>query len=456
MRACAKNGKLWDIGTVPTSGQTVYPGKDISHICNTLRHIFVPETIQPPSRIVILGPNWENDPWTDVDDADKPAKWDRPVLLVIPDQIEGGQAGLNLTLGAWLAKHVQNRRNTIRFLLLASDVQSLFSDEELIYSTRCSFLCSREGWGTDNTYKALHQDFDRPLRASLKSRFNRFAVLRKWDFQQPKSCVFDVEKLSEQGEDIPAAVESKIVADLFDRTEFKEFVLKRAKDSDFVSSLMDDLTEPPPPGTGEAIPYLGETKVYEFVLEIAAGGGLVLNVSGTWIGRRSEDATDEDALRYIRSKAFRTGQEMRQIQLGLPGAVGGGTVTVPNDPVGGTSQPGGNTETSTGPTAGPTIVTGGGGVVRDGDEGGGSNGLGGITSPVTIPAVKRKKSDEPATGINLSGCFESWGVSSSQTIETARIEFSGLTAQQIKQILQRIPSAFRATLEVDYKDGDEP
>ena len=106
----------------------------------------------------------------------------------------------------------------------------------------------------------------------MKSRFNRFAVLRKWDFQQPLNCVFDIEKISEQGGEIPAAIEAKILSDLFDQTEFKQFVLKRAKDSDFVGSMMDDLTEPPPPNAGEVIPFLGETKIYEFVLEIAAIG----------------------------------------------------------------------------------------------------------------------------------------------------------------------------------------
>lgn len=459
VRACAKNNKLWHIGAVPTAGQTVYPGKDVQHIRNTLRHIFVPETTSPPSRVIILGPNWKNDPWSDVDEADRPAKWDRPVLLVVPDQIEGGPTGINAALGAWLAKHVQKRRNTIRFLLPATDTQSLFSDEELIYSARCSFLCSREGWGSDTTYRALHQDFDRPLRASLKSRFNRFAVLRKWDFQQPQNCAFEIEKITEQGGDIPTAVEAKILSDLFDQTEFKQFVLKRAKDSDFVGSMMDDLTEPPPPNAGEAIPFLGETKIYEFVLDIAASGDLVLNVSGTWIGRRSEDATDDDALRYIRGKAFRTGQEMRQIQLGLPGAVGGGTVTVPNPPPGGTTQPGtGGTIPPAGGGTGtpyPPGTSGGGGTIGETGEPGGTAGTGGIIPPEPIPAIKTNKSEEPATGINLSGCFETWGVPTSQAIETARIEFSGLTAQQIKQILQRIPSTFKATLEIAYKDGGE-
>ncbi|MCF8075075.1 MAG: ATP-binding protein [Desulfotignum sp.] len=457
VRACAKNGKLWHVGAVPTAGQVVYPGKDVQHVRNTLRHIFVPETTSPPSRVIILGAHWKSDPWTDVDEGDHPARWDRPVLLVVPEQIQGGATGMNATLGAWLARHVQKRRNTVRFLLPAPDTKSLFADDELLYLARCSFLCAREGWGSDSVYRALHPDFDRPLRASLKTRFNRFAVLRRWDYQQPQKCVFDVEKIPSQGGEIPAAVEARILTDLFDPADFTKFVLKRAKDSDFVGSLMDDLMEPPPPNAGEAIPFLGETRIYERVLDIAAAGNLVLNVSGTWIGRRSEDTRDEDALRYIRSRAFRTGQEMRQIQLGLPGGVGGGTITVPNPDSGGGTQTetGGNSvpvPPGIGPAYPPAAGDKGGTLEENGDTGG-APGIEGAVFPPSMPAVKRNRSEQPATGINLSGCFEKWGVSTGQTIETARIEFSGLTAQQIKQILQRIPSAFKATLDVTYKNG---
>jgi hypothetical protein len=445
VRACAKNNKLWNIGAISTAGMTVYPGKDISHTRKTLRHIFVPETAQAPSRVIILGPNWKSDPWSDVEDEmDKPLKWDRPILLVVPDQIEGDKAGLNLCLGAWLAKHVQKRRNTIRFLLLASGTQGIYSDEELIYSARCSFLCSPEGWGSDMVYKSLRSDFDRPLRNALKSRFNRVAILRKWDFQQSQNCVFDIEKIVEQGEEIPSAVEAKIHSDLFDLNDFKKFVLKRANDSDVVGSLMDDLTEPPPPNAGDAIPFLNETKIYETILDIAADGDIVLNVGGTWIGRRVEDTSSEDALRYIRSKAFRTGQEMRQIQLGLPGAVGGGTVTVSNTstPVA-VVIPGATNDNN--PSVLPTVSDT---AKTNGAAGGGS-------IPPLILLDTQRKSIESATGINLSGCFETWGISSSQLIETARIEFTGLTAQQIKQILQRIPSTFKASLEITYKEGGQ-
>ena len=453
VRASAKNDKLWQPGAVPSAGQTVYPAKDLDHIKNTIKHILVQETNEPLSRVIVLGENWKDDPWTSADEADKPAKWDRPVLIVIPEPLQNG-TNLNTCLGSWLAKHVPSRRNTVRFLLLGVDEQGLYSDAELIYTARCSFLCSREGWGGDPTYRSLHQDFDRPLRQILKSRFNRFAVLRKWDFQSPQNCSFDIEKITEQGGNIPSAVEGKILSDLFDQTDFKTFVLKRAKDSDFVGSLMDDLMEPPPPNTGEALPFLGETKTFEFIINIAAEGDIVLNVGGNWIGRRSEDNTDEDAKRYIRSKAFRTGQEMRQIQLGLPGSVGGSAVSVPNKPVD-QPAPGTNGGGLTGNY--PTDPSGNGtsAVSENGQDGGHDvPGLPGLPNrPLVI--TQNRKSDKAANGINLSGNFEKWGITSDKTLDSAKIEFKGLTAGQIKQILQRIPSTFKATLEITFQDGGD-
>lgn len=461
VRAVAKNNKLWNAGMIATTGQTIYPGKDIIHLRKTLRHVLDAQTTQPPSRVIVLGPNWQSDPWSDVDEADQPAKWDRPVLLVIPEQIEGSRAGLNATLGYWLSTHVQKRRNTVRFLLPASDAQSLYSNEELLHAARCSFLCSPEGWGKDTTYRALLQEFDRPLRQTLERYFNRFALLRKWNFQQSQNCVFEVEKITKQGKDIPAAVEEQILSDLFDRDDFKTFVLKRAKDGDFVGTLMDDLLEPPPPNTGDAIPYLGEVKLYELVLDIAAEGALVLNVGGTWIGRRAEDANDEDARRSVRARAFRIGQEMRQIQLGLPGAVGGGAVTVPQVTV--TPTPADTSSTGVMGTYGQTGASESDkpkdpNVVREGQTENGNTATNNTPtgpSPVIAPAIQTKRTAEAATGINLSGAFEGWGVAATQTIETARIEFSGLTAQQVKQILQRIPSTFKATLEIAYKEEGE-
>lgn len=62
--------------------------------------------------------------------------------------------------------------------------------------------------------------------------------------------------------------------------------------------------------------------------------------------------------------------------------------------------------------------------------------------------TKSKKSKEPSTGINLSSCFETWGIASNQSIQSARTEFSGLTVQQIKQVLSlaMVPADYTSRL----------
>ena len=456
VRACAKNSKLWQPGAVATSGNTVYPGKDIDQIRDTLRHLFELELRQSPSKIIVLGPNWLADPWSDVKEDEHPDKWTRQVLLVIPEPVEGGPSGINSVLGRWLKTHVPKRRNTVRFLLLANDAPGVYSDSELVFAARCSFLCSAKGWGSDSTYRGLHQDFDRPLRQTLRSRFNRYAILSKWDFQEPANCVFEVEKITEQGNEISTAIERKIFSDQFDRNEFRTFILGCAKDADLVGSVIDDLVEPPPSCTRVTIPFIGEIRLYETILGIAAEGDIVLNVGGYWIGRRTEDVTDEDALRYIRTKASRTGQEMRQVQLGLPGSVGGGSVSG-TAPVPQPTSP--TTATGTGVTPQPQIpgsaTQGGAGTVNEST----TPITGGGTTVVDPPKPKQNVSrtlnvEDPTSGLNLSGCFEKWRIKPETPLESARINLSGLTAHQVKQILLKIPSAYKATLEVTYTEEE--
>lgn len=449
VRACAKNDKLWQPGaTSATVGQTVYPGKDIEHIRNTLRHILVPETRQPASRVIVLGPNWRDDPWSDVDDVDKPSQWDRPVLIVVPDPLETNGGNRVAGLGEWLAKHVPAKRNTVRFLLPAEGAKGIYVDEELIFYARCSYLTSI-AWRDDLKYGALKEDFDKPLRDSLKKRYDRFAVLRRWDYRNPESCTFDVERIGAQGGEIPSAVEEKLLADLFDPAEFQNLVLERAKESCFVGDLLDELSEPPPPNTRDAIPFLGETAIYEEILKVVARGNVVVNVGGTWVGRLPDHTNDEEALRYVRSKAFRSGQEMRQVQLGLPAAVGGTTVTGPG-PQPPVSPPPGVTP------VGPTPPPGTGGF---GGQGGGpvQPPTGGdVVTPPPAGPVQVRRTDAPNTGINLSGYFEKWGVPAGKTLSSAKIEFSNLTVQQLKQVLQRLPSSMRASLEITFteEEGD--
>lgn len=448
VRSTAKNDKLWQpTATAGDIGQSVYPGKDIEHMRSTLKHILVLETRQPVSRVIILGQNWRSDPWSEVDDLDKPSRWDRPVLVVIPEPLEPNGGNQVKDLGEWLAQHVPAKRNTVRYLLPASGTKSIYGDFELLYLARCSYLTSI-AWRDDPKYRAIKEDFDRPLRDTLKKRFDRFAVLRTWNYRNPEQCTFDVERIGAQGGEIPISVEEKLLADLFDSAAFEKLVMDRARESCLVGDLMDELTEPPPPGTGDVIPFLGETATYEEILKIVAGGKIVVNVNGTWVGRQPEHASDEEALRYVRPRAFRSGQEMRQIQLGLSGAVGGTTVTGPGPrpPVpapGQTGEPptssGGQPPGGTGPVIVPPI--GGGGSTT--------------TVPPVSPTIQVKRTDEPNTGINLSGCFERWNIPSGTVLDRAKVEFEGVNVQQLKQILQRLPSSVKASLEVSYPEEDE-
>jgi len=151
-------------------------------------------------------------------------------------------------LGRWLASHVPAKRNTVRFLLPADGEKGIYQDGELLFCSRCSYLTSI-AWRDDSKYRGLKEEFDKPLRDALKKRFDRFAVLRRWNYQQPDQCIFDVERVTAQGGEIPTAVEKSLVEDLFDPAEFQSLVLERAKESCLVGDLLDELTEPPPPDT---------------------------------------------------------------------------------------------------------------------------------------------------------------------------------------------------------------
>jgi hypothetical protein len=67
-----------------------------------------------------------------------------------------------------------------------------------------------------------------------------------------------------------------------------------------------------------------------------------------------------------------------------------------------------------------------------------------------------QRTDEPTPGINLTACFEKWGLDSSAVLNTTKIEFNDLTVQQVKQILTRLPSSIKASMEVTFtKEGGE-
>lgn len=442
VRSTARNDRLWAASGGPGT-TTSYPGKDLEHIRKTLRHILVPETRQSISKVIVLGPNWEHDPWTDVDEADRPDTWTQLVLLVLPTPLDEPAGSIDKTLGAWLAAKVPSRRNTVRFLLPVTGSKNLYQDSDLRFVARCSYLTS-QAWKDDPQYRGLKDEFDRPLRNNLRTRFDRVAVLTRWNYRQPEQCRFDVERvdveLVRQKGAIPLAVDEQIKRDLFDPAEFQTLVIESARNSDEVSKLIDALKEPPPSADKNAIPFLGDTPLCEEILKVAAKGRIVLNVAGSWVARQPEHTNDDEALRYIRPKAFRGTQEMRQVQLALPAAAGSAAVSGPTTPQPPTPVPPGGLfptgPTTTGgtqpPTQGPGPTTTGPGPIQQ------------------VPAEVRS-TNGATTVVNLIGSFEQWGVPAEANLDLTRIDFEGLSVQQAKAILQRLPSNVRARLEVAFR-----
>ncbi|MEI7636729.1 MAG: hypothetical protein WCJ37_05445, partial [Syntrophus sp. (in: bacteria)] len=372
----------------------------------------------------------------DVEELDKPSKWERPVLVVIPDSLQIAEGNHQNVLGKWLANHVPAKRNTVRFLLPGDGEKGIYLDRELLFSSRCSYLTSI-AWRDDVKYRALKEEFDKPLRDTLKKRFDKFAIIRRWNYQAHDQCAFDVERITVQGGEIPIAVEKAILDNLFDLEEFQALVLERAQENYLVGDLLDELIEPPPPDTKNAIPFLGETAIYEEILKIVAMGKIVVNVGGTWVGRAPGHTSDEEARRFVRMKAFRSGQEMRQVQLGLPGIVPSPTVAAP-----GSKKPDHPPPTDKDKPA----------PVKEPAPPPYNDENGDIEQPVKEP-FEVCKSAESTTGINLSACFEKWGVDSSAVMNTTKIEFNNLTVLQVKQILTRLPSSIKASMEVTYNEG---
>jgi hypothetical protein len=178
------------------------------------------------------------------------------------------------------------------FLVPKAGTTSLFDDAELIFQARCGHLTQR-AWSTEPRYYNLRTEFDRPITASLKTRFDRFAILRRWDFLNPGSCVFDLEPVTELATSLPKTIEDKIKADIYDATEFETFVLSFVAQPRTVGELFRELAEPF--SDRDAIPFLGDTQTYEELLRLAARGRIAVNVNNTWFTRDHNDEDDDAA-----------------------------------------------------------------------------------------------------------------------------------------------------------------
>ncbi len=434
LKAWARNDRTFDPQSASAPG-LLPVRRDQEYLKQVLNYLLkTPEgTSETPSQPVVLDPNWEKAPWANLPNADQPAGWierGKPALIVLPV----APNSINDVLGPWLAEHVPQNRNMVRFLLPKADCQNLYDDRSLLITARCALLAS-EWKQNDPQYEKLHRKYEGALKSDLKTRFDRYALLATWDFQTPKNCTFHEEPHGATGADIPAAIEKHVTDNYFAPEDFEAFVIGAASRNETMRQVLAQLREPPLPGL-TAIPYLGDVNTYEQVLRVVAKDRVALNVSGRWYHREPEESV-EDAIRRLRQRAFCSGQAMFAVQLGETSQVGGGGVVVtpqpstslfPESSVPTLPQPvtAGAMPTPSAPTQ-PVLPTSG-------------------STQSVQPVIRRSLGAK--SGVNLLGDLEKWALPDAQKVAQASLTFSGLSVKEVRDLCIKLPPKLQAELQL--------
>jgi hypothetical protein len=142
-------------------------GADQAQLAKQVRYVIAgSDEVAKTFRVIALPRTWASDPWTLLDDAEHPDRWDdRLPILVLPEEPDK----LDATLGRWLKDQLQKRRNTVRFLLPRTGSTNAFLDRDLLILARAEMKAQE--WGSQNPeYRKLHKEFESTLRDNLKKR----------------------------------------------------------------------------------------------------------------------------------------------------------------------------------------------------------------------------------------------------------------------------------------------
>lgn len=433
LMACARNDKLF------------LDDSDLAQLAKEVRYVIGgTEEVAKTFRVIVLPKSWLSDPWSSLDETDQPERWDdRLPILVLPEEPDK----LNERLGRWVKDHLQKRRNTVRFLLPRSGSSNAFQDRDLLILARAEMKALE--WSSQNPeYKKLHTKYQGELRDILKKRFDRFAVLHRWNFTDPSQCMFSVESLKKQGAQIPEAIEEALINDLFVPEDFEDLVLEAAGENSPVGKLLRELQEPRPAGR-DCIPWLGETSMKERILRLCARGKVAINLRGMEFLQAQPGEDEDTAWKRLRPKLSYTGRQLDEVFLLQPSAVpttGGMTPPTPpnGNPFGG-DMFGGGANPST-PPAGDNPIPGGDIPPTGGDIFGGSG-----TGPGGKPRVSL---NNPATSaLNLIGKLESWGIGPATPVTEVTIKVSAATGAQVKELLKKLPDGMTFELTLEKEDN---
>jgi hypothetical protein len=410
--AHAKNDKLFE------------SNQDTEQLAAEVRYVIGgPEEVSRKFRVVVLRKNWQNDPWIELPENERPDRWGdgRLTLIVLPEQVENVEA----TLGGWLKRHLSQRRNTLRFLLPKKASANIYFDRDLIVYARAVYLADQ--WkDTDAAFRLLHTTYQNShLRPKLRDLFDTFAVLDVWNFVQPEQCLFLIEKHNAIGDKIPNAIDEKIASELFIVEDFETTAVTHAASSSSLAKFIGDLQEPSIDGK-HCIPWLGEVTTKEKVLRLCAAGKLAIDVRGLELLQAQPGEMEDAAWMRIKGK-LGSGKDLEQSILYLPSAYpqSGGTLPLPLTTA--TSQPP-TSPSVTGPVHPPNI-------------------FGGNALPPK-PAVT-SLGTPPKTPVNLLGEVEKWGINAATNVTNININVSQMTGAQLTDLLNQLPDGVTYSLNLE-------
>ena len=424
-------------------------GADLMLLAQEIRYTIAGSDMTPKKHhIIVLGRNWQSDPWSMAEEADRPEKWDdRLPLVVVPEDPKAAHA----VWGKGARKHVPQRQKTIGFFWRGVGSAVFFFDRDLLVLVRAE-LKAREWKANDPEYIGLHSTFQGEVRGIIKKRFDRFAILTRWNYADPVQCQFAIETLKVQGSQIPEAMEEVIAKDLFVAEDFQQLAIEISQKNESLGKLMREIQEPRPNGA-DCIPWLGETLMKEKVLRLCAQGKIAIDSRGMEYLQAQPGESTEAAWDRLKGKLPYVGRQLDEIKLlepaavpasgpsgpatiatagtqfgvsGTPGTIGGFT-TSPVSPV----QPAGENATPT-----VQVVSGG-------------NIFGGGTPAVSVHASLSNPATSP---VNLIGKLEAWQIGPATQVHNVSIAVAGMTGAQLRNLLKGLPDGIVYSLSLEKEE----
>lgn len=414
-------------------------GEDKEYLKKEIEYFILGEMSGNQYRAVALPANWNRDPWGEVSPEKKPGNWEEKVtFLVLPhslDKIKNSESP-EVLLGSFLKNHIEKYRNLMIFILPVNGSENIYADSEFIIRARASMLA--EKWARENSqFAKYHKSYQKELRELIKNRFNRFAILYKWDFANSANCEFHSESFQFSSQTpLPIVIRNLIATNLFVPEDFKDYLLDAAKNNTKLSQILNELKEPRAGGDG-CIPWLGETEAKEKILKLCAEGCISINSPSSGILQKIPGEDAEVAWQRLKSKLPETGRALDTILIQLPTAL----------PVsGGSGSPATMQSTHTAISSGNTLHS---------EDQRTSQIIGDISDATYSQITYRTLRSPKNSWINLLSYLESNGIHPKTKVKRVALISCDLQGNRLKDLISKLPDGLQYEVELEFEENSQ-